>query len=443
MSSAGDRHLRLESAAAGDQNGGTICRTAVTDITERKQADEKLKEAKTAAEEASRVKSEFLANMSHEIRTPLNGVLGMAALLHQSELTERQTKMVKTIEESGDELLDILNGILDLSRIESGRIELEEAPFDLDELLRRAAALFGPQAHEKGVEFRIDASPQAKGVFIGDGTRVRQVLYNLLSNAVKFTQKGEVTASADVVRRSEKAGSSLELVLTVRDTGIGVPADKLERIFHPFTQADGTTTRKFGGAGLGLTIASHLAELLGGSIVVRSDVDVGSTFTARLRVAPPPAADAAPELEEPSSIEAGPARPLRVLVAEDNATNQLVLQGLLAACGAEATVVDNGLKALEAWAAQKFDLILLDIQMPVMDGVAAAREIRELESRFGRARTPIVAASANAMTHQVESYLAAGMDGHLAKPIRPAAMVDALQRFAAPQAASRDDADAA
>jgi CheY-like chemotaxis protein len=265
-------------------------------------------------------------------------------------------------------------------------------------------------------------------MFVGDGTRVRQILYNLLSNAVKFTATGEIVVTADVVRRSGRDGASLELILAVRDTGIGVPADKLDQIFRPFTQADGSTTRRYGGAGLGLSVAAQLAELLKGAITVESQPGAGSTFTARLHVAPAEPVAEADAASPPSSVRLGSR--LRVLAAEDSPTNQLVLRGLLGAVGAEATVVENGLAAIEAWAAREFDFILLDIQMPVMDGVAAAREIRRLEAETGRERTPIIAVSANAMTHQVESYLAAGMDGHIPKPLKPTDFVEALHRFA-------------
>jgi signal transduction histidine kinase len=418
------RHLESHGRLVVSGNGRRLVgvnRDRTAEVVAARELEEKRREA----EAANIAKSQFLAVMSHEIRTPLNGVLGMAALLQQSELNDRQRALLKTIERSGDELLEILNGILDLSRIESGRIEIEEAPFDLDELLSRASGLFSPQAAEKGLDFRFEVGARAQGRFLGDGTRVRQVLYNLLSNALKFTSRGEIVTSVDLVHRSEKDGSSLELVLAVRDTGIGVPADKLERIFKPFTQVDGSTTRRFGGAGLGLSIAAALAELLGGSIAVQSEEGAGSTFTARLRVAPI-ATDLAPAAAPADVSDAVAGRP-RVLLAEDNHTNQIVLSGLLRACGAEPTLVENGLLALEAWAAGDYDLILLDIMMPVMDGVAAAKEIRRLEAKSGRPRTPIVAVSADAMTHQVETYLAAGMDAHLAKPVRPAELISAMR----------------
>jgi signal transduction histidine kinase/ActR/RegA family two-component response regulator len=408
------------------------------DITDQVAASRELEVKRREAEAANIAKSQFLAVMSHEIRTPLNGVLGMAALLGSSDLTDRQRRMLDTIRESGDELLEILNSILDLSRIEAGRVEIEETEFNLDQLVRRAATLFEPQANDKGVAFRVEASRRAHGALIGDSTRIRQVLLNLLSNAVKFTASGEIVLSSDVVASPD--GVSHELVFAVRDTGVGIPEDKLARIFEPFTQADGSTTRRFGGAGLGLSVAAQVAEILGGSIAVESAVGAGSTFTVRLPVAramivrtpdpPAPALVAPPSAQESQATSLETTR-LRVLAAEDSPTNQLVLGGLLRAAGIEATLVENGLKAIEAWACAEFDLILLDIQMPVMDGVAAAKEIRRLEAETDRARTPIVAVSANAMTHQVESYLAAGMDAHLAKPVKPADLVAAIEHHVA------------
>jgi CheY-like chemotaxis protein len=326
--------------------------------------------------------------------------------------------MVQTIQQSGDQLLEILNGILDLSRIESGRLEIEERTFDLGDLLKAADALFAPQAAEKGLSFRIEAGPEAEGFFVSDPTRIRQILYNLLGNALKFTTTGEIVVSAEVARPAGETGARRELTLAVRDTGIGIPADKIERVFQPFTQADGSTTRLFGGTGLGLSIAAQLAGLLGGSITVDSTVGVGSTFTARMRVeADAKATDEAPRPEAPSDWTAR--TPIRILVAEDNHTNQLVLSEQLRPLGVEATIVENGRLAVDTYAAGRFDLVLLDIHMPVMDGIDAAREIRSLESQRGGARTPIFAVTANAMPHQVALYHAAGMDGHVAKPIRP------------------------
>jgi PAS domain S-box-containing protein len=411
------------------------------DVTGEVKAAEELDVKRCEAEAANIAKSQFLAVMSHEIRTPLNGVLGMTALLDNTGLTDKQRKMVETIRESGDELLDILNSILDLSRIEAGRLDVEETEFNLDQLVRRAATLFEPQAVDKGLAFRVEAGRRAHGVLVGDSTRIRQVLHNLLSNAVKFTQTGEIVLTSDV--EPPAVGRAHTLVLTVRDTGVGIPADKLGRIFEPFTQADGSTTRRFGGAGLGLSVAAQLAEVLDGSIAVESAVGEGSTFTVRLPVVRVEAAAAAPAPAPPPPVapvapSQQPQTRLRVLAAEDSPTSLLVLEGLLRAAGVDAMLVDNGLKAIEAWVASAFDLILLDIQMPVMDGVAAAKEIRRLEAETGRARTPIVAVSANAMPHQVQSYLAAGIDGHVPKPLRPADLVEAINRHAAP--ASEADA---
>jgi signal transduction histidine kinase/FixJ family two-component response regulator len=396
------------------------------DVTDEVRAARELEVKRQEAEAANLAKSQFLAVMSHEIRTPLNGVLGMAALLAQTELTAAQRRMLDTIGQSGDELLEILNGMLDLSRIEAGRLEIEETSFDRDDLLRRARALFAPQAEEKGLGFRIEVSQGAPAALVGDPTRIRQILYNLISNAVKFTSAGEVVVSVDAHPRAGDAG--LDLVFSVRDTGIGVAADKVERIFEPFTQADGSMTRRFGGAGLGLSLAVQLAKILGGDISLQTKEGEGSTFTARVRVEPAIPAQAALGARAPPVGAAADALALHVLAAEDSPTNLLVLRGLLEGWGVEAILVENGLKAIEAWVADLFDVILLDIQMPVMDGVAAAREIRRLEAEAGRPRTPIIAVSANALPHQVEAYLAAGMDEHVPKPIKPADLFAALDR---------------
>jgi PAS domain S-box-containing protein len=284
------RHLQSHGQLVRDRSGSRVL-GVVWDVTDEVVAARELDLKRREAEAANIAKTQFLANMSHEIRTPLNGVLGMAAVLAQSSLDERQVRMVGTIQQSGDDLLEILNGILDMARIESGKLELEETTFRLDDLLDAAEALFAPLAMKKGVSFRIETGPEARDFFYSDPTRIRQVLYNLISNALKFTTKGEVVAVVDVTASAEGEGRR-DLTMAVRDTGSGISTEKLDRIFQPFTQADGSTTRVFGGTGLGLSIASQLAKLLGGEITVESAQGVGSTFTARfcVQAAEPPAA---------------------------------------------------------------------------------------------------------------------------------------------------------
>jgi PAS domain S-box-containing protein len=400
---------------------------AMQNITARKEAEVALLKAKEEAEAANQAKSIFLATMSHEIRTPLNGVLGMAQAMAADELSAPQRSRLETIRQSGETLLVILNDLLDLSKIEAGKLELEVADFPLRPLLDGVRATYSDLAARKGLQLLLDVCPDAAGVYRGDSTRLRQILFNLVSNALKFTQVGEVRVS---VRREGET-----LVCAVRDTGIGIPADRLSRLFNKFEQADVSTTRKFGGTGLGLAISRELATLMGGAVEVMSRPDEGSIFTLRLpvtRIGDEAASDApspAPLLE--------PQGPLRVLAAEDNSVNQTVLRALLQQIGVEPEIVEDGAAAVAAWRAGEWDVILMDVQMPVMDGPDATRAIRAAEAATGRPRTPIIALTANAMSHQVEEYVAAGMDGLIPKPIRIDELFSVLGAVLdAPQAAA-------
>jgi len=380
--------------------------------------------AKESAEAANRAKSEFLAMMSHEIRTPLNGVLGMAQAMAADELSDAQRAKLEVIGQSGEALLAILNDVLDLSKIEAGKLELEAVEFDLEELVRKAHASFLAVADKKGLELGLALGPGIGGIYRGDPMRVRQVLSNLLSNALKFTVQGEVRITA------ERTGAQVRL--SVSDTGIGVPADRIEHLFDKFVQADSSTTRTFGGTGLGLAICRELCEAMGGRITVASKPGQGSRFTAEVpleRIGDAPAAVAQEAAPEPLGGAA-----LRILAAEDNAVNQLVLNTLLGQAGIEPRIVDNGAEALAAWEAEAWDVILMDVQMPVMDGPTATGEIRRRERETGRARTPIIALTANAMTHQLESYRAAGMESAVAKPIRVEELFAAIAQATDPGA---------
>jgi glucokinase len=380
-----------------------------------------LREAKTAAESANQAKSAFLATMSHEIRTPLNGVLGMAQAMALDELSEAQRERLQVVRESGEALLAILNDILDLSKIEAGKLELEEVEFDLDEVLLGAYSTFTALANKKGLSFTLSTSPEARGAYRGDPARVRQILYNLISNAVKFTDHGHVRVTA--------AYADGRLALTVSDTGIGIAPDRLSRLFDRFVQADSSTTRRFGGTGLGLSICRELADRMGGEIQAESTPGRGTTFRMSLPL-PRVAAARAPRQAEAQA--AAPAQPgLRVLAAEDNRVNQLVLKTLIGQLGVDLTVVDNGLAAVQAWEREPWDLVLMDVQMPEMDGPAAAAAIRAREAQCGRRRTPIVALTANVMSDQVAAYMAAGMDGFVAKPVQVAQLFEAIKTHAA------------
>jgi PAS domain S-box-containing protein len=393
---------------------------AMQDITERKRAERALVKAKEEAEAATRAKSAFLATMSHEIRTPLNGVLGMAQAMARDELSQRQRERLDVVRQSGEALLAILNDVLDLSKIEAGKLELEQTEFDLAELARGAHATFAATAQAKGLSFGLTVTPAARGIYLGDTVRVRQILYNLVSNALKFTDRGFVKVT--VGRRRGM------LTLKVTDSGIGIAPSKLASLFQKFEQADASTTRRFGGTGLGLAICRDLAELMGGAIAASSKPGKGATFTVELPLVRLAAAPAKPRHGISRERGAAPeGRPLRVLAAEDNAMNQLVLKTLLAQVGVDPVIVPDGRQAVAAWAREPWDVILMDVQMPVMDGPTAAAEIRSREAAEGLARTPIVALTANAMDHQVAEYRGVGMDDFVAKPIEAGRLYEAIQ----------------
>jgi signal transduction histidine kinase len=386
-------------------------------------AMDELVEARDAAEAANVLKSHFLANMSHEIRTPLNGVLAMAQIMAMGELQPKQRERLGVIRQSGEALLTVLNDILDLSKIEAGRMELENADFDTEDLARKLDAAHQPSAAAKGLAFSVEVRPAAAGVRRGDLVRLQQILNNLTANAVKFTHAGEVRVLIDGEGEAGEAG----LKISVTDTGIGVPSDKLPLLFQKFSQVDSSTTRQFGGTGLGLAICRELAQLMGGNVWAESIQGVGSTFFVNVPARRVSEAAPAPEPVAAHASDGAGISSLKILAAEDNATNQLVLKTVISTFGLDVDIVPDGQKAVEAWAGGDYDLILMDIQMPVMDGVTATREIRSTEARTGRARTPIIALSANAMVHQVKEYLNAGMDMHVAKPIQLAKLHEALE----------------
>ncbi len=384
-------------------------------------AAEALTQALARAEAANEAKSVFLATMSHEIRTPLNGVLGMVQAMAADELTPVQRERLGIVRQSGQTLLTILNDVLDLSKIEAGRLELESIEFSLSSVAAGCQAAFANVAMSKGLSFLFEIDDDALGVYLGDPTRVRQILYNLLSNAMKFTQAGEVA-----VRLSRLCNG---LIISVKDSGLGMTREQTDRLFQKFAQADASTTRKFGGTGLGLAIVRHLALAMNGDIKVDSVLGQGTTFTVQLGlpwVAGESEGAGGAAVEDPEH-EPPAFNALRVLVAEDNEVNQLVIKTLLSQVDIDPFMAANGRLALEAWAAFTWDVILMDVQMPEMDGITATRLIRARELESGRPRTPIVALTANAMTHQIADYVAAGMDDHVAKPIEASRLFGALE----------------
>jgi PAS domain S-box-containing protein len=398
---------------------------ALKDITMQLAAERALHEAKDAAEATSRAKSAFLATISHEMRTPLNAVIGTATLLEHTPLTEDQGELLRLLKRSGDSLLTVVNDVLDFTKIEAGRIELDERPFNLQDTVRDSVSLVEHVARQKELRLEVYFAPQTAGWMHGDDTRLRQILLNLLSNAVKFTERGGVGVDVGV---DEANAERVKLRIAVSDSGIGIPADRLERLFQPFSQVDSSTTRRFGGTGLGLAISQRLAELMGGNIEVETADHEGSTFTLRVAFARAEA-PLEPIVDAPSLGDA--ARTLRVILAEDNPVNQLVQLRMLRQLGYEAVVAANGVELLDALEKAEYDLVLLDIQMPVMDGIEAARELR----RRGFTRVRLVALTADVTSETRHACAEVGIDEFLSKPVKIEALAAVLARAEAHSAA--------
>ncbi len=370
---------------------------------------------------ANRAKSDFLANMSHEIRTPMNGVLGMTELLQSTRLSAEQRKFTETIQESGELLLSIINNILDFSKIEADKLELESIPFDLEDLIQDVVRMLTSSAHVKGLELIVLIPEETRLHLKGDPTRIRQVLTNLVANAIKFTEKGRVIIRVVTI---EENSNHTTLMISVDDTGIGISPDVQARLFKPFSQADGSTTRKYGGTGLGLAISSELVSAMGGILQCDSEPGKGSRFFFTLPLEITSEMETKPDSPRPARnklIAADNKSPaaLHILVAEDNQTNQEVITGMLEHIGCTATLVANGQEAVDAVAEKSYDLVLMDCQMPVLDGYQATAEIRRRENKEGRGyHIPIIALTANALEGDREKCLAAGMDDYIRKPFR-------------------------
>ncbi len=427
----GPRLNRAKVQASYGEEGPRHIVGVIEDITEQRAAEQTLAAAAEKAEAANQSKSDFLANMSHEIRTPLNGVVGVADVLARSNLSPADREMVEIIRSSGQTLDRLLSDVLDLSRIESGRLEIQREPFHLADVVRAVATLAEPLATRKGLRLRVDLADQAERWVMGDVVRVRQILTNFVSNAVKFTEHGEV---AIVLVCEPRPDGAMAARFEVRDTGVGFELTSKDAVFGRFQQTDGSITRRFGGTGLGMAISKQLAELMDGTLDCDSKPGEGSVFVLEMPFSPAPSPEeTAARSTGADALAATP--PLKVLLAEDHAINRKVVALMLSQVGAELTSVENGAQALEAFEAERFDVILMDMQMPVMDGLTATRAIRAREQMAGLERTPIFMLTANALSDHVEACRDAGADLHVAKPITSAALLAALARLG--RAASR------
>jgi signal transduction histidine kinase/CheY-like chemotaxis protein len=376
-----------------------------------------LRQASRNAEMANLAKREFLSVISHEVRTPLNGVLGTVQVMERGELSDEQRANLQVIGQSGAVLMEMVNDILDLCRIDAGKLELEDRGFDIGQLMTGVHTAFAAQAATKGLSFSLELAEEVRGGWRGDPVRIRQVLFNLVSNAVKFTHAGMV--------RIEARATPTGVEIAVIDSGVGIEEGRVGQMFDRFVQGDSSSTRAFGGAGLGLAIGKELCGAMGGTIAVQTELGAGSRFTVDLPLARDEACGAGPD--DRAWTGAGEQeQPLKVLAAEDNPVNQRLLKALLGEVGVDVTMVENGADAVEAWEREHWDVILMDVQMPVMDGPTATRAIRAREAELGRPVIPIIAVTANVMPQQLQAYRQAGMDDVVAKPLDVSVLFGAI-----------------